>query len=441
MTKISYSSILQYPKKEESLVFLTVRCNGNTAKVSTRQTVKTKMWNKQLHRCITSKELFTDRENREVRKVNKQLDKIETFIIDRLSGWGEQSRYLTDPKEFKDLVAHYADMFFRGIEEEEKKQNQKATEWMLSNINSDRLDTHTGRYVADRTKNAQTTVIHRLQSFLEDCNLADTFETFTAQNFGTKFMDWGYSKKNYTENTIYATYEIVKAQLNAAKRAKFDIDDTYYKLLRGKGKDVDNIYLNEDEIKAIYNLDIPKLKQEGLIDEKSTMEKTRDLFVIGCYTGLRRSDLNKLNDGIWNLDENGNTVSIIAEKTKKRVIIPLHPCVRAIYNKYHGVLPKLGDKHNSNEHLKNLGRLAGINEITAITENRGGKVTTLKHKKYDLIGFHTARRSFATNMFLAGKPTYAIMQLTGHTNERTFYKYVKATPEQIAKLLEFNTAI
>ena len=441
MTKISYSSILQYPKKEESLVFLTVRCNGNTAKVSTRQTVKTKMWNKQLHRCITSKELFTDRENREVRKVNKQLDKIETFIIDRLSGWGEQSRYLTDPKEFKDLVAHYADMFFRGIEEEEKKQNQKATEWMLSNINSDRLDTHTGRYVADRTKNAQTTVIHRLQSFLEDCNLADTFETFTEQNFGTKFMDWGYSKKNYTENTIYATYEIVKAQLNAAKRAKFDIDDTYYKLLRGKGKDVDNIYLNEDEIKAIYNLDIPKLKQEGLIDEKSTMEKTRDLFVIGCYTGLRRSDLNKLNDGIWNLDENGNTVSIIAEKTKKRVIIPLHPCVRAIYNKYHGVLPKLGDKHNSNEHLKNLGRLAGINEITAITENRGGKVTTLKHKKYDLIGFHTARRSFATNMFLAGKPTYAIMQLTGHTNERTFYKYVKATPEQIAKLLEFNTAI
>lgn len=441
MTKISYSSILQYPKKEESLVFLTVRCNGNTAKVSTRQTVKTKMWNKQLHRCITSKELFTDRENREVRKVNKQLDKIETFIIDRLSGWGEQSRYLTDPKEFKDLVAHYADMFFRGIEEEEKKQNQKATEWMLSNINSDRLDTHTGRYVADRTKNAQTTVIHRLQSFLEDCNLADTFETFTAQNFGTKFMDWGYSKKNYTENTIYATYEIVKAQLNAAKRAKFDIDDTYYKQLRGKGKDVDNVYLNEDEIKAIYNLDIPKLKQEGLIDEKSTMEKTRDLFVIGCYTGLRRSDLNKLNDGIWNLDENGNTVSIIAEKTKKRVIIPLHPCVRAIYNKYHGVLPKLGDKHNSNEHLKNLGRLAGINEITAITENRGGKVTTLKHKKYDLIGFHTARRSFATNMFLAGKPTYAIMQLTGHTNERTFYKYVKATPEQIAKLLEFNTAI
>ena len=34
---------------------------------------------------------------------------------------------------------------------------------------------------------------------------------------------------------------------------------------------------------------------------------------------------------------------------------------------------------------------------------------------------------------------HTIMQLTGHTNERTFYKYVKATPEQIAKLLDFNS--
>lgn len=441
MTKISYSSILQYPKKEESLVFFTVRSNGNTAKVSTRQTVKTKMWNKQLHRCITSKELFTDRENREARKVNKQLDKIEDFIITRLNGWGEQSRYLTDPKEFKDIVTHYADMFFRGIEEEEKKQNQKATEWMLANINSDRIDIHSGRFVAERTKKAQSTVIHRLQSFLSDNHLEDTFKTFADADFANKYMKWCYEKKNYKENTIYVTYEILKAQLNAAKKSGFYIDDTYYKELRGKCKDVDNIYLTEREIEAIYKLDIPHLKKEGLIDEKSTMEQTRDLFIVGCYTGLRRSDLNKLNDGIWNLSEDKNTVSIVAEKTKKRVVIPLHPYVRAIYYKYNGILPKLGDKHNTNVHLKNLARLAGINEIVSKTENRGGKVTTLKHQKYDLVSFHTARRSFATNMVLKGVPTLAIRQLTGHTNEQTFRKYVKVTPEQYAKLFGFSPIV
>ena len=441
MTKISYSSILQYPKKKESLVFFTVRSNGNTAKVSTRQTVKTKMWNKQLHRCITSKEMFTDRENREARKINKQLDKIEDFIITRLNGWGEQSRYLTDPKEFKDIVTHYANMFFRGIEEEEKKQNQKATEWMLANINSDRIDIHSGRFVAERTKKAQSTVIHRLQSFLSDNHLEDTFKTFADADFANKYMKWCYEKKNYKENTIYVTYEILKAQLNAAKKSGFNIDDTYYKELRGKCKDVDNIYLTEREIEAIYKLDIPHLKKEGLIDEKSTMEQTRDLFIVGCYTGLRRSDLNKLNDGIWNLSEDKNTVSIVAEKTKKRVVIPLHPYVRAIYYKYNGILPKLGDKYNTNVHLKNLARLAGINEIVSKTENRGGKVTTLKHQKYDLVSFHTARRSFATNMVLKGVPTLAIRQLTGHTNEQTFRKYVKVTPEQYAKLFGFSPIV
>ena len=188
-------------------------------------------------------------------------------------------------------------------------------------------------------------------------------------------------------------------------------------------------------------MDIPHLKKEGLIDEKSTMEQTRDLFIVGCYTGLRRSDLNKLNDGIWNLSEDKNTVSIVAEKTKKRVVIPLHPYVRAIYYKYNGILPKLGDKYNTNVHLKNLARLAGINEIVSKTENRGGKVTTLKHQKYDLVSFHTARRSFATNMVLKGVPTLAIRQLTGHTNEQTFRKYVKVTPEQYAKLFGFSPIV
>lgn len=46
------------------------------------------------------------------------------------------------------------------------------------------------------------------------------------------------------------------------------------------------------------------------------MEKTRDLFVIGCLTGLRRSDLNNLNNGLWKLDEEQNTLEIVAEKQR-----------------------------------------------------------------------------------------------------------------------------
>ena len=126
---------------------------------------------------------------------------------------------------------------------------------------------------------------------------------------------------------------------------------------------------------------------------------------------------------------------VTAEKTKRQVVIPLHPMVKAIYQKYNGILPKLGDKANTNNHLRNLGRLAGIDEIVPVTENRGGKVNTYHYKKYELIGMHTARRSFATNMYLRGMPTIAIMQLTGHTTEHNFLKYIKVTAEQNAMMI------
>ena len=431
------SFILQYPKREESLVLFTVRCNGNTAKVSTKQSVMTKMWDKDLHRCITSKEKFKDRENRAASKLNKVLDKFEEFMNKSISSLGEEHRFFTDQTEMREMLCHDAKLFFEGLQEDGLKQNQSATEWMIKNINSDRIDMHLGRKVSERTKKAQTTIIHRLKSFLEDCHLEDNFQTFAKSDFGDRYMKWGYEKKNYRENTIYSTYEIVKAQLNSARRSGIEIDDTYYKQLRGKGKNVDSIYLTPEEIDAIYNLDIAHLKETKEVDGMSTMEKTRDLFIIGCHTGLRRSDLNRLNEGVWKLDDDKKTLEIVAEKTKKRIVIPLHPHVLAIYNKYHGKLPKLGDKHNCNVHLRNIGRLAGVDEITTKTENVGGHVRTSKCPKYDLIGFHTARRSFATNMFKAHCPTYAIMQLTGHTNEQTFYKYIKANPEEVSDMLDY----
>ena len=109
--------------------------------------------------------------------------------------------------------------------------------------------------------------------------------------------------------------------------------------------------------------------------------------------------------------------------------------VKSIFKKYNGVLPKLGDKANTNNHLRNLGRLAGIDEIVPVVENRGGKVTTYHYHKYEMIGMHTARRSFATNMYLRGMPTIAIMQLTGHATESNFLKYIKVTAEQNAMMI------
>jgi len=47
----------------------------------------------------------------------------------------------------------------------------------------------------------------------------------------------------------------------------------------------EGIYLNKEELKAIEELDL---------SGNSSLEKVRDLFLIGCYIGLRHKDYSTL---------------------------------------------------------------------------------------------------------------------------------------------------
>ena len=87
------------------------------------------------------------------------------------------------------------------------------------------------------------------------------------------WISYCYSIRNYKQNTVYATYGVLKPLLNAAKAEGFEFGDAY-KSLKGKFNDTDAIYLTEDEIKKIYLLDVPSLIKAGEIDAKSTIEKT-----------------------------------------------------------------------------------------------------------------------------------------------------------------------
>lgn len=55
-----------------------------------------------------------------------------------------------------------------------------------------------------------------------------------------------------------------------------------------------------------------------------------------------------------------------------------------------------------------------------------------------MITTHTARRSFATNLFLDGVPAITIMKITGHKTEKAFLLYIKITPNENAKILQLH---
>ena len=88
-----------------------------------------------------------------------------------------------------------------------------------------------------------------------------------------------------------------------------------------------------------------------------------------------------------------------------------------------------------NEYLKKMGEKAELFETTNLTITRGGFQVSTNYKKWELITVHTARRSFATNMFLADVPSISIMKITGHRTEKAFMKYIKITQEQNADKL------
>lgn len=436
--KINLNYNLKDKSEEQTLVYL-IGYHKKRFKISTKQYVYVKTWDSENQRCITSSN-FADRINRVSRKVNKFLDALDDgihkFFESRHGFDGNDPSYFGTAGYLKDCIQRVIDDLIEGERKEEEKKSITPLQFFQSYVDNmhKRVDPRTRKYIADRTIGHHKTVLKRYQSFFAEKNVKDDFSVFDRQ-FQEVFINWAYTSKNYSSNTIPASFSVLKVWLNDAARQGLIKDDTYKSYI-SKSDEVDNIYLTEDEISRLYALDIPMLKSKGIIDVKSTIEETRDLFIIGCWTGLRQSDLNHLEKALFDVEATEPTITVVTEKTSEKVKIPMHRYIKELYAKYEGKFPKMRDKSRFNEHLKELGRLAEINDEVIIKENRGGKVTSIKYKKYQLIKCHTARRSFATNLYLKGAPTISIMKLTGHTTEANFMKYIKVTREENAQLMQ-----
>jgi len=159
------------------------------------------------------------------------------------------------------------------------------------------------------------------------------------------------------------------------------------------------------------------------------LERVRDIFLIGSSTGLRFSDLSKLKKE--NLTPE-NTIRIKTEKVDRTIEAPITPLVRQIFEKYNYELPKIPTNNNFNDYIKMVASRAGIKEPVTIERSKGVFIVGQVIEKYNLVTSHTARRSFATNAFLAGVPTLSIMKITGHKTEASFMRYIKMSAKDNA---------
>jgi integrase len=189
-------------------------------------------------------------------------------------------------------------------------------------------------------------------------------------------------------------------------------------------EDTDSIYLSVDELERIYNHDFSDNKK---------LDKVRDLFIIACWTGLRFSDMCELSIDNISKTPYGQLITIKTVKTGETVVIPVHNTIIEILKKYKNILPRVPSNQKMNDYLKDIGEAVKIKETVELVKTKGGLRFKEAFQKWELISSHTARRSFATNMYIADIPAISIMKITGHKTEKSFLRYIKISPEDNAK--------
>ena len=178
------------------------------------------------------------------------------------------------------------------------------------------------------------------------------------------------------------------------------------------------IALTYDELLLLYNY----------IFVKEYLTRARDLFCFGAFTGMRYSDFSRVRRS--NIQD--NVISMLELKNGKRLTIPLNSYSLAILKKYDYRLPVISNQ-KLNIYIKKAGEIVGLTEELEKTIVIGNKYETTVYKKYELIGTHTARRSFVTIAINNGMQPDVVMKITSHKKLATLYNSYVKTPERSDK--------
>jgi len=204
------------------------------------------------------------------------------------------------------------------------------------------------------------------------------------------FLQWSY-ENGYHQNT--SAFSNIKTQIK--RKAKNEI-----------------VALTEEEVFQLLEKDLSAAPR---------LERVRDLFCFGCFTGQRFSDIMRFSRD----DFDGKKWDFLSIKVKKRVTVPFTGFIRhslPILEKYNYTLPVISNQ-KFNEYLKEIGELAELNHPVRIIRFSGVKEVAIRQPKYEFMSSHMARRTFVTILLEKGVPITVVQKITQHADIRTLMKY------------------
>jgi len=277
------------------------------------------------------------------------------------------------------------------------------TDFMRNEIEADRT-------TAPATRTGQLTTLKSLQRFKKDIIFDElTFELLT--DFERFLLN-----ENLHTNTVNKYFRHVRKFVNLAiNKDLFDLNRYPFRKFKSKTETTTREYLSPEELQAMENIVLPP--------EQMHLQKTLDMFLFSCYTGLRFSDISALNkDSLRTID--GNTwIDTTMIKTAEPIRIPLYLLFDGkpieILNRYTQPDRKyiFDDLTNQyvNRCLKDLAKIAGIKKT---------------------VTFHTARHTQATFLLYKGVNITTVQKLLGHKKLQTTQIYSKVMDKTIINELQ-----
>lgn len=417
MAKINF--YLRDPKStKETPINLFIFYNRKRTKIPTGKTIHPKFWNSLDQSVRTSKEFPQGK------LINAFLRQAQEIVESTIFQLEIDLQRHPEKEELIEAIQKQLNQSMVSTRKPKKLGLFEAFEQLIEeSLNGERLDDF-GKRFSYRTVQKYRTCLNFLREFYKIYPF--TFDTID-QEFYKRILTY-LNSKNYRPNTVGKYIQTLKAFLLFATEKGYNQNEYFrskkFKAFKEPGF---SIYLTEDELASLKELDLTTLPH---------LDRVRDLFLVGCWTGLRFSDFTSIKP--QNID--GDFLHISQFKGSQKVVVPILPVFRQILNKYEGKfkspLPPTISNQKMNAYLKEIAKMSPLLQYTIREEIVvGGVKKKIELQKWEMVTTHTARRSFATNMYKSGYPSINLMKITGHRTEKAFLLYIKVTPEDSAQRL------
>ncbi len=409
---------------EHPLIFI-IRIAGQRRKVSTGIKLFPELWENQSQQIVgltqRVKMLLSKKYGENIPTKSKLIqyqDQMSALISEVRS---IESRFIFEKTPYSaDMIA----------EEIKLKQKQATKKENPSSIVYDFIDQYIEEHKHIREKGSLSvykSLKKHLTNYQNHTRIKVRFDQIDynfLQGFQRFLIDWEEVNENtkrvstLNNTTISKQLRTLKTFLSYAKKKGIEVNPGH-KDFSIKEYKMEVIALTQSELDLLFELNLQNNKR---------LDQVRDVFCFSCVTGFRYSDLEQLHRGHI---KNGE-IRLTVKKTKKPLIVPLNRYSKTILEKYKDLaspIPMISNQ-KFNKYIKELCKLAGIDDPIEIIRYKGATKQSTIYKKHEIISAHTGRKTFATLSLEKGIPAETVMKITGHADYKSFHRYVKVTEER-----------